>query len=333
MAQDPRVLPADELTARYLRPLLDQWVATWDPARDCGKMFSHLNKSGSGHISRRELEDAVQGYPAYKDLPLALLTLGDADHDGHLSAAEFERLCLRARRPRSPPAAPPGEPRAGGRASRGGSVSPRARGGRAIPTDEALAGASREVERLESRCSDNRGAIDQEGERRACADPTRFTLSLAATQTILASLGKIKSEVDCLDLQTTGQRYARRSIRTRIERAEGNLQPHLERLLAPRQPLAKSVIDAAKAACASVMRNPGQKPTNPIERLNQGEALLGQMLDRLREEGVPLGHPDICKVMEGACEWLQCSYIDVGEPKEKRRALVKKCDELTTPSR
>ena len=34
--------------------------------------------------------------------------------------------------------------------------------------------------------------------------------------------------------------------------------------------------------------------------------------------------------MEEVCGWLQSTYIDGGEPRERRRALAKKCDQLTT---
>jgi hypothetical protein len=103
---------------------------------------------------------------------------------------------------------------------------------RAEKTNAALAGAARELEALERLIRDNRGAIDQHGERRACADPTRFTLSLTATQSILTSLLRIESQLDSLDLQTPDQRYGRGSIMARIGQADEELQPHFHRLLA-----------------------------------------------------------------------------------------------------
>ena len=96
-------------------------------------------------------------------------------------------------------------------------------------------------------------------------------------------------------------------------------------------PLTPEVIAQAKNVCSSVMKNPGQRPKDPEAQLQQGEKLLNQILAGFTEAGIPVRHPDLNSIIEEVCGWLQSAYIDGGEPRERRRALAKQCDQLATP--
>jgi hypothetical protein len=98
----------------------------------------------------------------------------------------------------------------------------------------------------------------------------------------------------------------------------------------PAGPLPPQVLERAERICGEVMKDPGHKSKDPTKQLAQGGTLLNRILGGLNAGGVALQHPDVCKLMEKVCAWLQSTYIDGGEPRERRRALAKKCDQLTT---
>jgi ankyrin repeat protein len=93
-------------------------------------------------------------------------------------------------------------------------------------------------------------------------------------------------------------------------------------------PLAPGVLQQAENICRDFMAHSGGVPKEPAERLQRGEQLLEGILVLLSQSGIPVGHADLCQHMEKVCGWLQSCYIDGGEPREKRRALARRCDEL-----